>query len=142
MERKLTTEQMEILMLLNEITEYVEKETIELDVELNEVIACGFEKDGDLVNEITEQLETYGYVDEDSVPTYAGKRYLELFMEYVKKQKEQPQTVINNKDTVVNNSYSLISIEELKLSFEGPLLETNNELMGNVNMIISNIFNK
>ena len=109
MVRKLTTEEVEILMLLNEITE---------------------------------QLETYGYVDEDSVPTYAGKRYLELFMEYVKKQKEQPQTVINNKDTVVNNSYSLISIEELKLSLVGSLFETNNELIGNVNMIISKLFNK
>lgn len=63
-------------------------------------------------------------------------------MEYVKKQKEQPQTVINNKDTVVNNSYSLISIEELKLSLVGSLLETNNELIGNVNMIISKLFNK
>lgn len=30
MERKLTTGQMEILMLLNEITEYVEKEGYEL----------------------------------------------------------------------------------------------------------------
>lgn len=135
MERKLTTEQMEILMLLNEITEYVEKEDYQLTVPLDEIIVSNNMKDDEEFYEITDLLENYGYIDEDYVPTREGKQYIKLFMEYAEEQKEQTKPVINN-------NYSLISIKELKLSLVGSLLETNNELIGNVNMIISNIFKK
>lgn len=108
----LTTEQVEILILIDEINEYLAENNITLEVPMSETID-GCIATEDRCVEICEVLEYYGYiksVGNDYALTVDGKQYISLFEDYLKSKATNP--------AVVHNSFSLISCENLIKSFE------------------------
>ena len=123
-QQELTTAQIEVLILINDICEYLRDNDMENEFEtnMNETVCNIFCVEKDEViddskqsyyDEICEILHHYGYVDEDYFITTDGKQYLYLFKEYL----DAKSTNIN----ITHNSYSLINIEELELSVEACL---------------------
>lgn len=122
--QELTTAQVEVLILINDICDFITDNNLEDEFEtnMNETVCSIFcvEKDEDIdnskqsyYNSICDILHYYGYVDEDYFITTDGKQYLYLFKEYL----DAKSSNIN----ITHKSYSLINIGELELSVEACL---------------------
>ena len=107
----LTTEQVEIMMLIDAINEY-EEINGRLEVPMSETIDGCIATEDRCVN-ICERLKYYGYVisvDNGYALTIDGKQYIDLFNDYLAVKANNPQAV--------HNSYSLINIEKMQLDLE------------------------
>lgn len=114
-QQALTTEQVEILILIDEINKYLARSKEILNVPMAETIdGCIFTEDG--CAEICEVLKYYDYVESvenDYVLTIDGKQYIELFKDYLNEKAINP--------IMVHNSFSLINLENVKANIEGCL---------------------
>lgn len=116
--QELTTEQVEVLLLIDEINKYLaesreflaDKMAVVIDDSLHTSEGC---------MAVIKVLEYYGYVQEsedaedDYELTIDGKQYLALFKEYLKQKTNNP--------IIVHNSFTLINIENLKTNIEACL---------------------
>lgn len=113
--QQLTTEQIEVLILIDEINNCLKEDP---DYIINGITEEIYERINpkQSESEICDALEYYGYIeygiDEDGeetdyVLTIDGKQYIELFKEYLKAKTENPK--------VVYNYFTLINIKELNL---------------------------
>lgn len=113
--QQLTTEQIKVLILIDEINQCLEKNP---DYIINSITEEIYEQVNpkQSESEICDVLKYYGYIkygiDEDGeetdyVLTIDGKQYIALFKEYLKAKTENPK--------IVYNYFILINIEELKI---------------------------
>ena len=114
-QQELTTEQIEVLILIDDISNYVKENKVDLLAPMSEVIDdMGVTKDS--CEEICEVLKHYGYIvnfDDGYKLTQDGKQYIRLFKEYLSAKAENVQ--------FIHNSYSLINIGKLKVNLEACL---------------------
>lgn len=113
--QELTTEQVEVLIVIDEINKYLaktreflrDKMAVVIDESLHTTDGC---------MAVIEVLEYYGYVkecediDDEYELTIDGKQYLALFKEYLNEKSNNP--------VIIHNSFSLINIENLKVNID------------------------
>lgn len=110
--QQLTTEQLEVLILIEVISKF-EEGNEKLTTDLVEIID-GNEMTKDSGEEICEVLEHYGYIETDTTEgigyslTLDGKQYIKLFDEYLKAKDKNIE--------IVHNHFSLINIEKIQFS--------------------------
>lgn len=102
--QQLTTEQLELLILLNEINVFKENLDEELETGVKESITSDNYMSVEKFEEMAEVLEHYGYIHDiyDYEPTIDGVQYLRLFKEHLEVQENKPTIVINNQFSLVN----------------------------------------
>lgn len=100
--QQLTTEQLELLILLNEINEFKENLDEELETGVHEIIVSSQVMEAEKLDEIADVLEHYGYINDEYEPTIDGVQYLRLFKEHLEVQENKPTIVINNQFSLVN----------------------------------------
>ncbi len=111
--QQLTTEQLEVLILLKAISKFEEENHGKLTTDLVEIIDSN-KMTKDPGEEICEMLEHYGYIEENITEgigydlTLDGKQYIKLFDEYLKAKEENIE--------IVHNHFSLINIEKIQFS--------------------------
>lgn len=111
--QQLTTEQVEVLILIKVISEFEEESHEKLTTDLEEIIDSN-KMTKDSGEEICEMLEYYGYIEEDITEgigyalTLDGKQYIKLLDEYIEAKNENPE--------IVNIYFSLINIEKIQFS--------------------------
>lgn len=118
-QQELTTEQVEVLILIEDINKYLAENKETLEVPMSETV------DGIIVTEdgcveVCETLEYYDYIEstEDGYEvTVDGRQYIRLFKEYLKAKKENT--------AVIHKSFSLINIERFKMDMEACLGKAN-----------------
>lgn len=100
--QQLTTEQLELLILLNEINVFKENLDEELETGVHEIIVSSQVMEAEKLDEIADVLEHYGYINDEYEPTIDGVQYLRLFKEHLEVQENKPTIVINNQFSLVN----------------------------------------
>lgn len=114
-QQTLTTEQVEIMILIDEINKYLAENKEKLAVPMSETID-GCIATEDRCVEICKVLEYYGYVKSvgnDYALTMDGKQYIGLFKDYLDMKAVNP--------IIIHNSFSLLNIENIKADIEGCL---------------------
>lgn len=105
----LTTEQLELLILINDIEEYGKKHPENIPQGgIKEVLWSSNLMDEDKLVRITNVLKYYRYIDKYFELTVDGKQYIELFEEYLEQKAEDVK--------VEHVSFSLLNIEKLDMS--------------------------
>jgi len=123
--QELTTEQLEVLILIDEINKYLAESRAFLEDNISAVID-GSLHTADGCMAVIEVLEYYGYIKEsedmndDYELTIDGKQYLALFKEYLKQKTNNP--------VITHNSFTLVNIENLKANIEASLGKINFEI--------------
>jgi len=98
-QQALTTEQLELLLLICSIEERKRKEELPpVDEVINQSCIYGAGK----YDELTGVLNHYGYIDYTDNLTIDGRQYVDLFLEDLQKKAENPNIVINNQFTLIN----------------------------------------
>jgi len=116
--QELTTEQLEVLILIDEINKYLAESRAFLEDNISAVID-GSLHTADGCMAVIEVLEYYGYIKEsedmndDYELTIDGKQYIALFKEYLKQKTNNP--------VIIHNSFALVNIESLKVNIEACL---------------------
>ena len=117
--QQLTTEQVEVLILIDAVNEFYKNRHDELETAIEEIIDNN-KITKDPAAEICGILEDYGYIEENEaefefdktatgyVLTRDGKQYIRLFEEYLEAKKENPE--------VIHNHFSVINIKKLQFS--------------------------
>lgn len=127
--QQLTTEQLEILILLNEINIFKEEISDELTTDIQEIIVSSNIMSAEEFDEVTEVLAHYGYIDnvDNYEPTIDGVQYLRLFKEHLEVQEKHPVAIINNQ-------FSLINTLKIDFSLFNSIcgVEINSELVKNI----------
>ena len=116
--QQLTTEQIEVLILIDNINEHIKENKIEISEETNIVrIIDEMQATKENCIDICKTLEYYGYIEDigniEYELTVDGKQYIRLFKEYLVAKAENVQ--------FIHNSYSLINIGKLKVNLEACL---------------------
>lgn len=105
----LTTEQLELLILINDIEEYGKKHSENIPQGgIKEVLWSSNLMDEDELVRIANVLKYYRYIDKYFELTVDGKQYIELFEEYLEQKAEDVK--------VEHVSFSLLNIEKLNMS--------------------------
>lgn len=127
--QQLTTEQLEILILLNEISIFKEEMSEQLTTDIQEIVVSNDIMSAEEFDEVTEVLAHYGYIDnvDNYEPTIDGVQYLRLFKEHLEVQEKHPADIINNQ-------FSLINTSEIKFSLFNSIcgIEINSGLVKNI----------
>lgn len=100
--QQLTTEQLELLILLNEINVFKEKLDEELETGVHEIIVSSHVMKAEKFDEIADVLEHYGYINDEYEPTEEGIQCLRLYKEYLENQEKESTTTVNKKFTLVD----------------------------------------
>lgn len=117
-QQALTTEQLELLVIIDEIQEYDKEHPNSIPAGgIKEVLDSSSIMDSDNFNRIAHVLEYYGYIHNGDELTVDGKQYIDLFKEYLE-QKSQDITI-------QHMSFSLINFEKLDLSLSDSLLKVS-----------------
>lgn len=117
-QQALTTEQLELLVIIDEIQEYDKEHPNSIPAGgIKEVLDSSSIMDSDNFNRIANVLEYYGYIHNGDELTVDGKQYIDLFKEYLV-QKAQDITI-------QHISFSLINFEKLDLCLSDSLLKVS-----------------
>lgn len=127
-QQALTTEQLEVLILINDICDLIKEKHLENTYEtaITETV-CGIlcEEENDTpddskqhrVEEVCNILKYYGYLEDNYFISIDGRQYLELLKEYIECKIDNP--------LVVNNNYTTINYKQLTNNLEAVLLKGN-----------------
>ena len=127
-QQALTTEQLEVLILINDICDLIKEKHLEntYKTAMTETI-CGIlsEEENETpddnkqhhIEEVCNILNYYGYLDDDYFVSIDGRQYLELLKEYIKSKIDNP--------SIVNNNYTTINYIQLENNLEAVLLKGN-----------------
>ena len=127
-QQALTTEQLEILILINDICDLIEEKHLENTYEtaMTETV-CGIlcEEENEIpddnkqhrVEEVCNILKYYGYLEDNYLISIDGRQYLELLKEYIECKIDNP--------SVVNNNYTTINYKQLTNNLEAVLSKGN-----------------
>ena len=112
--QELTTEQVELLLIIENIEEFDKTNPGNIpNGGVKEILDTSNVMDPDKFNELAQVLEYYGYLHRGDELTIDGKQYLALFKEYLKEKTNNP--------LIVHKSFTLINIENLKADIEASL---------------------
>lgn len=114
--QQLTTEQVEVLILIDEINMIMGGNITKDSVveSMSDIVQTKKE-----ISDIYVMLEYYGYIKESNnettgyIVTLDGRQYIQLFKEYLKAKAENPK--------VVHNNFSLINIGKVKIDLNRKL---------------------
>ena len=119
--QELTTEQLEVLIVMDDVYNCIEEKNYELEVSIAECLD-GILKIKSSTLEILEALENYGYIEyganNDYVLTVAGKQYIKLFNEYLDLKESKP-----TETEVKKYPFISINIGQLNISLEACLVK-------------------
>ena len=135
--QQLTTEQLELLILLNEINVFKENLDEELETGVHEIIVSSQVMEAEKLDEIADVLEHYGYINDEYEPTIDGVQYLRLFKEHLEVQENKPTIVINNQ-------FSLVNTLNLRLGLFNSMFESSleSELLKGIIKIVKKLASK
>lgn len=134
-QQALTTEQLEILILINDICDLIKEKQLEnrYETAMTETV-CGIlcEEENETpddskqlrIEEVCNILKYYGYLEDNYFISIDGRQYLELLKEYIECKIDNP-SVVNNNYTAINY-IQLINKLEVVL-FKGNIAETIGE---------------
>lgn len=110
-QQALTTEQVELLILINDIEDFDREHPGNIPTGgIKEILDSSNVMEPEKFSQLANVLEHYGYLHNGDELTIDGKQYIELFKEYLKQKAEKPN--------VEHISYSLINIENLEHNLE------------------------
>lgn len=103
-QQQLTTEQVNLLILISEFEECAMKQKEEVDdvMPIDIMITQDNLVELEDFSRIAEVLHYYGYIGRDYSITMDGKQYLELFKEYLQQKEKYPTVAFNNQFNLVN----------------------------------------
>lgn len=108
-QQQLTTEQVELLILIKEIEDFNKEQSGNIpEGGVGEIIVSNGVMTADEFDNITDILENYGYLQNDYELTTDGRQYIKIFQEYLQKKAKTTN--------VEHISFSLINIEKLELA--------------------------
>lgn len=110
----LTTEQIELLIIIDDIEEYDRKHPGNIPAGgIKEILESSSIMTSEEFKRLANVLEYYGYLHNGDELTIDGKQYIELFKEYLKQKSENPN--------IEHISYSLLNFEKLEINLEACL---------------------
>lgn len=110
-QQALTTEQVELLILIDSIEEFESKNPGNIPPGgIKEILDSSNVMEPEKFSQLANVLEHYGYLHNGDKLTIDGKQYIELYKEYLSQKAETP--------SVQHNSYSLINIGKLDSNLE------------------------
>lgn len=113
-QQALTTEQTELLIIIDEIEEFDRKHPGNIPLGgIKEILESSNVMTSKEFSQLANVLGHYGYLHNGDELTIDGKQYIELFKEYLKQKAENPN--------IEHISYSLLNIEKLEINFEACL---------------------
>lgn len=143
-QQELTTEQLEVLILIDDVNNYITENKVDLESSIVEILD-NLIKTKEAKLEICKTLEHYGYIgydeedesseESDYLVTEDGKQYIRLFKEYLDAKSENI--------SITHNSYSLINIGKLQMKIDACLGKANiSANLGDVAELIKGVAKK
>lgn len=110
-QQQLTTEQVELLIMINEIEEFDSLHPGNIpDGGIKEILESSNIMSSEKFSQLANVLTYYGYLHNGNELTIDGKQYIELFKEYLRQKSED----LN----IIHSTYSLLNIEKLEINLE------------------------
>ena len=108
-QKSLTTEQLELLIMIDEIEEFDKKHPGNIPAGgIKEVLDSSNVMGDEDFSRIASVLEDYGYLHNGDELTVAGKNYIEFFQEYLEQKAKDVKTE--------HRTFALVNIEQLNFS--------------------------
>lgn len=108
-QQQLTTQQVELLILIKEIADFDKEQPGNIPQGgVGEIIVSNNIMTSEELKEVSEVLESYGYLHGNYELTMDGKQYVELFEEYLQEKDKNP--------SVENKPFLQINIQNLEVA--------------------------